>query len=424
MKQKKVIIIGGGVIGAFIAYYLLQEGCQVTIIDKGRFGSGSSEGNCGLIVPNHVFPLNSYGNLLKAFKGMLARDAPLHVKPRLDPGLFQWFIRFALKCRQKDVLFSAQGRHALLKSSWGRYPLIVEKEGLGCDWEVGGSLHAHCSEEEWHAYAGEDAAIRKFGVAAEKLDRDQMLRLEPSLDSGLCGGWLYRETAHLRPEKLLAGLQKVLAQKGATILENTEVTGFEASGGNAERVRTSGTVIAADVFVVATGAWAPRLEHALGCRIPIQPGKGYSLTYAGAERVTGIPCFFSEKSVVATPWADGFRLGGTMEFAGFDDSLDDRRLAALSRGALQYLKNPSLGAVEKEWCGFRPMTLDGLPVIDWSPRLHNVIVSAGHNMLGLSMGPGTGRLVAEMINQKQPHIDPRPYSLQRFSRSVSTDTSY
>ena len=169
MKNKKVVIIGGGVIGAFIAYFLLQKGWQVAIVDKGQFGSGSSEANCGLIVPNHIFPLNSYGNLLKAFKGLLTRDAPLHVKPRIDPELFQWFVRFALKCKPKDILCSAQGRHALLKSSWDLYPFFLEKEGLECDWEKGGSLHVHCSEKEWHAYAVEDAAVRKFGVPAEKL---------------------------------------------------------------------------------------------------------------------------------------------------------------------------------------------------------------------------------------------------------------
>ena len=417
MKSKSAVIIGGGVIGAFTAYYLLQKGWQVTIVDKGRFGSGSSEGNCGLIVPNHVFPLNSYGNLLKAFKGMLTRDAPLHVKPRFDPRLLAWFIRFALKCRQTDVLFSARGRHALLQSSWVLYPDIIEKEGLDCDWEVGGSLHAHHSAREWHAYAQEDAAVRKFGVVAEKLGRNQLLKLEPSLGPGLCGGWYYRQSAHLRPEKLLAGLQKLLAQKGVIFLENIEVTGFDASGSTAQRVRTADTELAADVFVVAAGAWTPRLENTLGCRIPIQPGKGYSLTVAGADRVPGLPCFFSEKSVVATPWPDGFRLGGTMEFAGFDDNLDDRRLAALSKAARQYLRDPSLGFVEKEWCGFRPMTLDGLPVIDRSPRLQNVIISAGHNMLGLSMGPGNGRLVAEMINRETTHIDLRPYSLRRFTHN-------
>ena len=417
MKQKKVIIIGGGVIGAFIAYYLLQEDWQVTIVDKGRFGSGSSEGNCGLIVPNHVFPLNSYGNLLKAFKGMLRRDAPLHVKPRLDPGLFQWFIRFALKCGPQDVLFSAQGRHALLQSSWGLYPAIVEKEGLDCDWEKGGSLHVFQSPREWCAYAHQDAAIRQFGIVAERLDRRQLIHLEPRLAPDLSGGWHYQKTAHLCPEKLLAAMQRLLLHKGVVLLENTEVTGFEAIGQKAISVRTADTRLAADMFVVAAGAWAPQLQRELSCRIPIQPGKGYSITLAGAEQVPRLPCFFEEQSVVATPLANGFRLGGTMEFAGFDDSLNYRRLAALSRGALEYLKNPSLGAVEKEWCGFRPMTHDGLPVIDWSPRLHNVIVSAGHNMLGLSMGPGTGKLVAEMINRETPHVDLRPYSLQRFIRN-------
>ncbi|MEN8245034.1 MAG: FAD-dependent oxidoreductase [Thermodesulfobacteriota bacterium] len=415
MKQNKVVIIGGGVIGAFIAYFLRHKGWQATIVEKGQFGSGSSEGNCGLIVPNHVFPLNSYGNLLKAFKGMLSRDAPLHVKPRLDPGLFQWFVRFSFKCGQKDVLFSAKGRHALLQSSFNLYPSIVEKEGLDCDWEVGGSLHAHLSEKEWRLYAEEDAAVRKFGIAAEKLDRRQMLSLEPSLAPDLCGGWYYPQTAHLCPEKLLAAMHGLLAQKGVIIHENAEVTGFDASNDGAHSVRLANDRISADVFVVAAGAWSPQLQKELGCRIPIQPGKGYSITVARPERAPALPCFFAEKSVVATPWPDGFRLGGTMEFSGFDDSLDPQRLAALSRGAEQYLQDASLGAIEKEWCGFRPMTCDGLPIISWSPRLQNVVIAAGHNMLGLSMGPGTGKLVAEMINHEKLHIDPQPYSLKRFN---------
>ncbi len=118
---------------------------------------------------------------------------------------------------------------------------------------------------------------------------------------------------------------------------------------------------------------------------------------------------------MATPWADGFRLGGTMEFSGFDDSLNPKRLKALLKGAGQYMPGVATGTIEKEWCGFRPMTVDGLPIIDRSPQLKNVTIAAGHNMLGLSMGPGTGRLVAEMINRERPHIDPQPYSLKRFS---------
>ena len=414
MQHKKVIIIGGGVIGAFTAYFMLQKGWQVTILEKGRFGSGSSEGNCGLIVPNHVLPLNSFGTLLKAVKGMLTCDASLYVKPRFDPDLFQWFIKFALNCRQKDILQSAQGRHALLQSSFGLYPSILEKEGLDCDWEVGGSLHAFHSEKEWHAYAEETAFIRKFGIPAEKLGRERLQRLEPSLSSDLCGGWYFPQTAHIRPEKLLAAMSDLLKQKGAVILENTEVKGFESSNAHAGGVQTADAAISADMFVVAAGAWAPQLQKELACRLPIQPGKGYSLTLADAEQVPALPCFFEERSVVATPWPDAFRLGGTMEFSGFDDSLDPQRLSAISRGTDQYLAESSLGDVEKEWCGFRPMTCDGLPVIDRSPRFPNVIIAAGHNMLGLSMGPGTGKLVAEIISRETPHVDPQPYNLQRF----------
>jgi len=415
MKQNKVVIIGGGVIGAFIAYFLLHKRWQVTIVEKGQFGSGSSEGNCGLIVPNHVLPLNSFGTLLKAARGMLTHDAPLHVKPRLDLDLFKWFFNFVLKCGQRDILLSARGRHALLQSSFGLYPSIVDREKLDCSWEMGGSLHAFRTQREWQSYAAVDAALKKFGLAAEKVDRDRLLRLEPSLSPDLSGGWHYPQTAHLRPEKLMEAMRRLLIAKGVTILENAEVTGFDARNNHAEGVRVGKDVLGAHAFVVAAGAWTPWLQQELGCWIPIQPGKGYALTTARPAEAPSRPCFFEEKSVVATPWADGFRLGGTMEFSGFDDSLNPKRLKALLKGAGQYMPGVATGTIEKEWCGFRPMTVDGLPIIDRSPQLKNVTIAAGHNMLGLSMGPGTGRLVAEMINRERPHIDPQPYSLKRFN---------
>ena len=162
MKPQKVVIIGGGIIGAFIAYFLSYKGWQAIIVEKGRFGSGSSEGNCGLIVPNHVLPLNSFGSLLKAVRGMLTHDAPLHVKPRLDLDLLKWFFNFVLKCGQRDILLSARGRHALLQSSFGLYPSIVDREKLDCNWEMGGSLHAF-------RYAKGMAVLCRSGCGVEKI---------------------------------------------------------------------------------------------------------------------------------------------------------------------------------------------------------------------------------------------------------------
>ncbi|MCG6911777.1 MAG: FAD-binding oxidoreductase [Deltaproteobacteria bacterium] len=414
MKPKSAVIIGAGVIGAFAAYFLLKKGWQTILIDQGTFGNGSSEGNCGLIVPNHVLPLNSYATLVTALGSMLKKDAPLHVNPRLKPDQIRWFCSFALKCGHRDIAASARGRHALLQSAFALYPGIIEKERLDCDWEVAGSVHAFKTRSAWEAFRKEESVVRQYGIAARPLNRKQLQRLEPGLSTDLYGGWHYPQTAQLCPEKLLEAMHGMLSGKGATIIENTQVTGFEVGSGRAMGVRAGNKTIAADAFVVATGAWAPFLAKDLGCRLPIQPGKGYSLTFAHPPEAPARACFFEEKSVVATPWPDSLRLGGTMEFSGFDDRLNPERLKALTRGADQYMRHPVAGPAAKEWCGFRPMTADGLPVIDWSPALENVLVAAGHNMLGLSMGPGTGRLVAEMVSREKPHVDPRAYRLQRF----------
>jgi D-amino-acid dehydrogenase len=209
-----------------------------------------------------------------------------------------------------------------------------------------------------------------------------------------------------------------------TVLENGGVQtrahcafrGFTAHNGRASAAQTEQGDLTADLFIVATGAWTPLLNKSLGCRIPIQPGKGYSLTMPRPAVCPAIPLIFPETRVAVTPFQSGYRLGSTMEFAGYDDSIRPERLQLLKDGAKPYLKEPYCEPVEEKWFGWRPMTYDSLPIIDRSPRYANVIIAAGHNMLGLSMAPATGKLVAEMVNGSQLHIDPEPYRIGRFIR--------
>ena len=234
---------------------------------------------------------------------------------------------------------------------------------------------------------------------------------------GLAAGsnWqlLARQAAKFRPQVVALAEERDADRLREAVPAGCEViAGPESATGLIERSEAE--------IVIAAGAWTPMLAKQLGCTIPIQPGKGYSITTGKLDAAPSVPCFFDEKSVVATPWPDGFRLGGTMEFSGYDDTLNQKRLTALSTAAVQYIKGSGIGDIEKEWCGLRPMTYDGLPIIDRSPLLENVTIAAGHNMLGLSMGPGTGQLVAEMLNGEPPHIDPKPYALKRFSQNVNT----
>lgn len=166
--------------------------------------------------------------------------------------------------------------------------------------------------------------------------------------------------------------------------------------------------------MIAAGAWTPRLNVDLGCRIPIQPGKGYSMTMPRPARSPNIPLLFEEHRVAVTPMQSGYRLGSIMEFAGYDASLDPRRLELLRTGASHYLIEPTAEPIVERWFGWRPMTYDGIPIIGRSPALQNVLIAAGHNMLGLSMASATGKLVTELLSDEPTHIDATPYSPSRF----------
>jgi D-amino-acid dehydrogenase len=411
----RVIVVGGGVIGAACAYYLARSGWAVEVVDRGTFGAGCSHANCGFVCPSHVLPLAEPGAVGRTLKALLKKNSPFTIKPRLSPALWTWLLRFAFRCNRRDMMQAGQAIQALLKSSRVLYDELMRDEPLDCEWETRGMLFVLQSRRGMDHYAETDRLLREsFDMGAERFDGDALLALEPALKPGLAGGWLYRCDAHLRPDRLMTAWRRVLERRGVRIHENCDMNGFLREGGRARAVVTSAGERPADAFVVATGALTPLLNRHLGCKIPIQPGKGYSITMPRPAICPAFPLIFEEHRVAVTPMKSGYRLGSTMEFAGYDTTLNRGRLALLKEGARHYLQEPYCDPVEEEWYGWRPMTPDSVPIIDRSPACANVLIAAGHNMLGLSMAPATGKLVTELLGGTVTHLDPSPYSLARF----------
>lgn len=411
-KPEQVVVVGGGVIGACSAWYLTEAGYAVTLIDQARFGRQASHGNCGYISPSHVMPLARPGQVLNGLRGMLSSETALRINPRQIFSLAPWLLRFASRCNMKAVMESGQACHPLLQSSAVLYRQLFEEQNLSVDWNEEGLLFVYRDEHEFRAYEQADAWLRKhFDVPAEPFAGTALTELEPALRPGLAGAWLYRCDGHLRPDRLMSELRRILEAADVRILEQTSLQSFTASADRATAVVTSGETIAADHVVVATGAWTPLLRQHLGVKLPIQPGKGYSITMARPALCPRLPMILEECHVAITPFADGYRVGSTMEFTGYDDTLNRKRLNYLRKGAAEYLIDPLGDPVSEEWCGWRPMTSDGIPRIGRSPRLRNVWIAAGHSMLGLSMGSGTGKLVAELVAGQKPHLDPQPYQI-------------
>jgi D-amino-acid dehydrogenase len=414
-KPETVVVIGGGVIGASCAYYLNQAGCKVTIVDRAGFGAACSLANCGFVSPSHVLPLAEPGAVSATLRAMLRPNAPFAIKPRFDPALWAWLLRFAWRCDHTTMMRDAAGIHALLASSRSLFDTLMKSEPFDCEWQTRGLLIAYRDTAAMDKFAETDHLLREhFKVPATRYDGDAVTELEPALNRGLAGGWFYPGDAHLRPDKLMASWRRVLEGHGVTIREQCAVTGLVRADGRARAASTAGGEISADAFVIAAGALTPTFAAELGCRVPIQPGKGYSITLPRPSDCPNMPLIFPETRVAVTPFQNGLRLGSTMEFAGYDPTISPHRLALLRDGAKPFLRCPTDGPAEEEWYGWRPMTYDSKPIIDTSPVMKNVMIAAGHNMLGVSTAPATGKLVAEMLTGTTPHMDPTPYTVTRF----------
>jgi D-amino-acid dehydrogenase len=420
-SSHSAIVIGGGVIGCSAAYYLSKQGWNVRVVEAHRVGRGCSHGNCGYVCPSHVIPLTAPGALWGTMKNMFSKDSAIYIRPRWDPRLWWWLLRFATHCRKGHMLTAARARNTLLQSAMKLYRQMIAEEQLDVEWDDRGLLLVWKTSQEFEKYTPVAELCRKeFGIGPQRVEGHQLTTIEPALRPGLAGGWHWKCDAHLRPDRLMTALRGLLERRAAEILEGVRVNDIEVTSGRAVAIETTSGRMPADLFVLAAGAESPVFARRLGCRLPIQPGKGYSITMRRPENAPTVPLIFEEYHVAVTPWPSGIRIGSTMEFAGYDRTINRRRIDLFKRAAAENLVGHAVpdasadGEAIEEWYGWRPMTYDDKPIIGPAPRAANVIIAAGHGMIGVASGAATGKLATELATGQTPHIDPMPFSPRRF----------
>ena len=412
--SEDVLILGGGVIGLSCALFLLKAGRSVRIIEKDRTGAATSHGNCGTITPSHALPLAAPGMIGKALKYMTQADAPFYIKPSTDLSLLDWLLRFSLRCNAMDHRRAALIKAQLLNASRRLLQSTIESHDMQCQFRASGVMYVCKSPQHLDELGAELPLLRECGVPAEVLDGDALASREPALLPGMAGGVFFQDDAHFRPDAYCAELARVVRELGGVIEEGCEVLSLRSQADTVVDVETSRGSRAAAQIVVALASWSPALVKGVGLPLPVQPGKGYSITYTLPAIVPKTPLVLTERSVCVTAWQDGYRLGSTMEFSGFDDRLNAKRLAALERGAHEYLHEPFGDEVKERWFGWRPMTYDDLPILGASPKHRNLFLATGHGMLGMSMSAITGQLLAELLTGRNLSIDIAPFAPGRF----------
>jgi D-amino-acid dehydrogenase len=414
-RNADVLILGGGVIGLACAHYLLRAGRSVTILEQGTASAACSHGNCGTITPSHAMPLAMPGQIGQALRWLFKRDAPFRVAPRLDFTLIKWLLQFAHRCTWDDFKRTTAVKAPLLKLARQAIEDLVRGERFECEFETTGTLNVYRDEQAFAKSQWLPRILVECGMPAEVLDGARCRELEPALNDSIIGGYLNPGDAHLRPDRYGAALVGAVQEKGGAIVESTKVTGFRLDGDRIAAVTTDSGDFAGRDVIFALGAWSPLLARQLDLRIPIQPGKGYSITYTRPQRCPRIPLTLKERQVCVTGWNSGYRLGSTMEFAGYDATLNRTRLDALKRGAAEYLLEPEGPQVVEEWYGWRPMTYDDLPILGRAARVQNLVLATGHGMLGVTMSAATGLLIADLLCDRPAELDLTPFSPIRFN---------
>ncbi len=418
-----VLIVGAGLMGTTTAWYLGRHGVEVTVVDRAEAAAmETSFANAGMLTPSMADPWNAPGTLSRLIRWLGREDAPMLLRPHAIPSLAGWGLKFLVNARE-----STFRRNTLKNVTLANYSLDLLRDlgtelELSYDHTAGGTLRA-CRDQASLDHA---ASLAEFlaprGVEFRVLDRQGVVATEPALGpvSGkIIGGVHYPGDESGDAHMLCRSLSRVARQQGVRFRFGTVVTGLRLEAGRIAAVETGAGPIEADVFVLAAGSFTPLLGRPLGLKIPVRPVKGYSITAPRGDWPEGprIPVADDHLHAAVTPLGGRIRVAGTAEFTGYDDTVTPSRIAnlmgLLERIYPEYAARMDRNAIEP-WCGFRPVCVDGVPILGETPVADNLYLNTGQGHLGWTMAAGSGKAVADLICGQVPAIPIIDYRIDRF----------
>lgn len=412
--MQQTVVIGAGVVGLACAYSLRQRGRNVVVVDRGQPGAACSAGNAGWIVPSISAPLPGPGVAATTIKWMLRSDSPLYIAPSAVPQLARFLWRFWRYCNQQDWL---NGFQAVARLNHRTFSLFdrLEAEGLSFERYRAGLLFVFLDPDYMRSSLAEFDHLRAAGYTRpEELDGAALRELEPAISPSVTSGYLVSAENHVRPESLCQAYIARLTALGVTLMTDLQVTGAEIRNGRVSVLQTSRGPVEGTEFLIAAGAWSGEVAEYLGAKLPVQAGKGYSITIDRASSPLERPLYLGEARVGCSPFNGAIRFAGTMELSGVNTVLDRRRIRGIRRGIGRYLDLPVGDSEGTEWVGMRPITPDGLPLLGRVPRFENAYVATGHAMLGVTLAPATAEVMADLMTGATPSPELAAFEPGRF----------
>lgn len=413
--EKKVVIIGGGIMGLSCAYYLQKEGYPVLVLDKSPMDGGASYVNAGYLTPSHIIPLAAPGMMAKGIKWMFNSSSPFYLKPRLDPEFLKWAWQFHRSATPEKVNRAIPVIAEINVISKELYQQMHTGGELG-DFQLvkEGLLMLYKSQKAGAKELQVMQRVLDQGLEAKQLELEELRALQPGLSPEILGGIHYQCDAHTTPTQLMQRLKTHLKSNGVDIQTDTSVTGFVSRGRKITQVQTTGGDYAAEEVVMAAGSWSPLLSRRLGLRLSLQAGKGYRIDIARPTPIV-LPAILMESKIAVTPMQGFTRLAGTMELSGINHNIRKNRVTAIARAAEGYYTDLAVRQEEMDLatCGLRPVTPDGLPYIGRTRNWDNLSLATGHAMMGWSLGPATGKFISEIIAGKKTSMALHPFDPDR-----------
>lgn len=414
--MQKIVIIGGGICGLMSAYYLSKKRNDITIIDSTDLESTCSTGNAGLIVPSHFIPLASPGVIKQGLKWMFNPESPFGFNPVFSKKMFSWMWKFYRKSNDRHVNYSSLPLLKLNQFSRELYVDLYKDDNFDFELKQDGVLMLCKTEETANEEINLAEKAIRLGLNVQVLNQNEIEKLEGT-KTNIHAGILYKSDAHLSPDKLIRQLIQYLKRQNVKFETNTEVTRFENSGKKIRKVICNERVFEADEVILAAGAFSSKLTDKLKLNIPVQAGKGYSITYNKPEIKIKVPALLMEARVAITPMGTDLRVAGTMEIGSTDNLVNVNRVTGILKSVPDYFPELNLKMPEKDkiWSGLRPCSPDGLPYIGRSKNYENLIITTGHSMMGLSLGPATGKIAEEIIEHKTHSVNILPFNPERYN---------